>query len=117
MAGRARVRRSLLLGSFLFLAACTTGSVLSLEPAVDVGSTSAIALAPASASPAPAPMTLQPRASLVAYPRIADPVPQQDFMPDDEAGCRRELKKLRVDFRDIEPIREGACGIEHPVLV
>ena len=117
MAGRARVRRSLLLGSFLFLAACTTGSVLSLEPAVDVGSTSAIALAPASASPAPAPMTLQPRASLVAYPRIADPVPQQDFIPDDEAGCRRDLKKLRVDFRDIEPIREGACGIEHPVLV
>ena len=100
------------------IAACTTGSVLSLQPAVDVGSqTAAIPLAPAPMQPAPASTTLQPPAVLAGYPRIADPIPQTSFIPDDEADCRRELKKLRVEYRDLDPIRQGACGIEHPVQV
>ena len=113
--------RRVVLGCTLMLlvvsvAACTTGSVLTLQPAVDVGAqTAAISMAPVAAPPAP--MTLQPPATMVAYPRMSEPLPQPDFMPDDEASCRRELKKLRVEFRDLDPIREGACGIEHPVQV
>lgn len=117
-----RIRRAAFGGAFLLIvgtmAACTSGGVLSLEPTVDVGSqTSAVGLAPVPGPSAQASMTLEPRRSLVAYPHIGDPVPQSDFMPSDEEDCRRDLKKLRVTFRDIEPIHQGACGIDHPVLV
>ncbi len=119
-----RISRTML-GGFLVLlaasvAACTTGSVLTLQPAVDVGAqTSAIAMAPViTAGPAsPAQMTLQPQATTVAYPRMSEPEPQHDYMPQDEASCRSKLKKLRVEFRDLDPIRQGSCGIEHPVQV
>ena len=120
--GFAGFKRLLLGGALLTIvatvAACTTGGVLSLEPTVDVGSqTSAIPMASAPIATAPAPMTLQPPATMAAYPRLSDPVPQSSFMPDDEADCRRDLKKLHVEFRDLDPIHEGKCGIDHPVLV
>ncbi|MEP9389477.1 extensin family protein [Mesorhizobium sp. KR9-304] len=117
------------------VAACTTGSVLSLEPAVDVGSSTAAV--PRMASPAPprvemaaiAPptaglQTLVPSDPyLVGYPRIDPPMAspqmdgQTDYLPPEEVDCRRELKRLKVEFSDLAPIREGQCGIDHPVKV
>jgi hypothetical protein len=136
---------SLFGGALLLLAACTTGNVLSLEPAVDVGSsTSAVPrIQPAYAAPPvepayPAPQvetaavvppqggglqTLVPSDPyLVGYPRMDPPAaPQMDgqpnYLPPEEIDCRRELKRLKVEFTDLAPIREGQCGIEHPVKV
>jgi len=126
----------------LLVAACTTGSVLSLEPAVDVGSSTASV--PRFDQPAPhiesqpvpsfepAPQTAAvvrtPGAGLqtlvpsdpylVGYPRMDQPVaPQDNFLPSDEVDCRRELKQLKVAYIDVQPIHEGQCGIDHPVKV
>lgn len=156
------------------VAACTTGSVLSLEPAVDVGpSTASIqrvetqAMAPrmsmASAAPAqtldaqaetfaapaetfapagvlsaPAETTEPPvqvaQASprqgvglqtlvpsdpyLAGYPKPDMPeAPAYNPMPADEIDCRTQLKRLKVQFTDLAPIRDGQCGIDHPVKV
>jgi hypothetical protein len=126
----------------LLVAACTTGSVLSLEPAVDVGSSTASVprfdqpvphveaqpvpgFEPASRTaavmrtPGAGLQTLVPSDPyLVGYPRMDQPVaPQDNFLPSDEVDCRRELKKLKVAYVDLQPIREGQCGIDHPVKV
>lgn len=125
---------SLFGGALMLLAACTTGSVLSLEPAVDVGSsTAAVARvdrpAPpvevaAVTPPTTGPQTLVPSDPyLVGYPRMDPPLAapqtdgQSDYLPPDEIDCRRELKRLKVEYRDVAPIRQGQCGIEHPVRV
>lgn len=128
-------------GALLLLAAaCTTGSVLSLEPAVDVGSSTASVprfdqpLSAADQQPVPnfelAPETaamVPPRGTglqtlvpsdpyLVGYPRMDQPVaPQTNYLPPEEVDCRRELKRLKVAYVDLQPIREGQCGIDHPV--
>ncbi|MCX7303681.1 MAG: extensin family protein [Hyphomicrobiales bacterium] len=129
----------------VFVAACTTGSVLSLEPAVDVGSaTASVArfeqpVSRLEAPPAPrfeqAPQmnpetaAVMPRGGglqtlvpsdpyLVGYPRLDQPVaPQDNILPSDEVDCRRELKTLKVAYVDVRPIQEGQCGIDHPVKV
>jgi len=129
----------------LLVASCTTGSVLSLEPAVDVGSSTASVprfdqpVPRVGAQPAPryepavqsAPQTaaMVPRGGgfqtlvpsdpyMVGYPRVDRPIaPQDDDLPSDEVDCRRELKKLKVAYVDVQPIREGQCGIDHPVKV
>jgi hypothetical protein len=109
---------------------------LSLEPAVDVGASTASV--PRLNGPAPAPVqtaaVLPPQPTtglqtlvpsdpyLVGYPRIDPPAtPQMDgqtnHLPPEEVDCRRELKRLRVKYVDLAPIREGQCGIEHPVKV
>ncbi|MEM9573654.1 MAG: extensin family protein [Pseudomonadota bacterium] len=42
----------------------------------------------------------------------------QSGMPSSEVQCRRQLKRLGVNFTDISPIRESAnCGIQYPVQV
>ena len=118
--------------------ACTTGSVLSLEPAVDVGSSTAsvprfetpavpriemAAVPPVeTAAPACRPSGLQTLVPsdpyLVGYPRMDAPVaPDTNYMPPEEVDCRRELKRLKVEYTDLAPVREGQCGIEHPVKV
>jgi hypothetical protein len=103
------------------ISACTSGSVLSLEPVVDVGSqTAALPTYTGAQSLAPS-----APAMTVAYPRMDDPMsyPQMDepmtpaVMPADEIECRRELKRLRVTYTDISSIHEGACGIDFPVKV
>lgn len=39
-------------------------------------------------------------------------------MPQSEVSCRAELRRLGVEFRDIQRIADGpSCGIEHPVLL
>ena len=149
-------------------AACTTGSVLSLQPAVDVGpptasiprvetaaaavpvetfsppaetlappadtlAAQADALATSSEDPVEPPVrtasatprqgiglqTLVPSDPYMAgYPRPDQPpAPQYNPMPSDEVDCRRELKRMKVQFVDLAPIHEGHCGIDHPVKV
>ncbi|MBX3580386.1 MAG: extensin family protein [Rhizobiaceae bacterium] len=137
------------------IAACTTGSVLSLQPAVDVGSPTASvpriaepltrgeALADvqppdfsSSETQVPEPVEVQtaaivrPREGtglqtlvpsdpyLAGYPRIDPPLaPKGNYLPADEVDCRRELKRLKVEFVDLAPIQDGQCGIDHPVKV
>jgi hypothetical protein len=135
---RVRLPRILLSGALAMMAvsvaACTTGSVLNLEPAVDVGASTAgvpridtpvapaietAAVVPPSAPPSGGLQTLIPSDPyLVGYPRADPPVaPQADFLPAEEVDCRRELKRLKVKYTDLAPISEGHCGIEHPVRV
>ncbi len=118
------------------LAACTTGSVLSLEPAVDVGSSTASVPRieqPGPLEPQVPPVEMaavvRPQGTglqtlvpsdpyLAGYPRPDRPAaPDTAYMPPDEVDCRRELKRLKVEYVDLSPIREGQCGIEHPVKV
>jgi hypothetical protein len=129
-------------GALALLAACTTGSVLNLEPAVDVGSsTSAVPrVQPVYAAPTVEPGYSAPQVEtaavvppqggglqtlvpsdpyLVGYPRMDPPVasPETNYLPPEEVDCRRELKRLKVQFTDLAPIHEGQCGIDHPVKV
>jgi hypothetical protein len=167
-----RTSRALFAGALVVIcasvAACTTGSVLNLEPAVDVGpSTASIppvetvaaappvetfsapaeiiappaetiappvdTLAPPPADTAPPPVqtaaasprqgvglqTLVPSDPFMAgYPRPdPPPAPEYNPMPADEVDCRAQLKRMNVRFVDLAPIRDGQCGIEHPVKV
>lgn len=113
------------------VAACTTGSVLSLEPAVDVGSSTASIARMEQPAPRLTEDTAgRPRAGtglqtlvpsdpyLIGYPQMDQPVaPQTNYLPPEEIDCRRELKRLKVAYVDLAPIRDGQCGIEHPVKV
>jgi hypothetical protein len=109
VAGRGAVSGAALLLA-LAAAACTSGSLLRLEPAVDVGPAAA-ALQPA---PLPGPVPSDP--VLVSYPRFEPVLPAP--MAESEAECRRDLRRLRVSFREVEPIDQGgACRIDHPVSI
>lgn len=110
------------------ISACTTGSVLSLEPAVDVGSqTSAVPkyAGPKYARPKYAGRKYAGMQSLVpsnpymtaAYPRMDEPMAPTEQMPASEVDCRKELKRLGVVYTDLAPIREGQCGIDYPVKI
>jgi hypothetical protein len=69
------------------------------------------------------PVEAAPRQStkpvLVAYPRMDAPVDDGPGpLSNSEITCRRELKKLGVDFRDLRPINDSkSCRIEDPVKV
>ncbi len=55
---------------------------------------------------------------MVGYPRFSTPMSNADAsgMPASEVQCRRELKKLRVDYEDLSPINDGgSCQIAYPV--
>jgi hypothetical protein len=95
------------------LAACSTDDVMSVRPQVDVGTQTAAVV------PATGLQRLVPsNPMMTAYPRLNLPLEQPDVMPADELNCRRDLKRLGVAFRDIEPIRDGpSCGIDWPVEV
>lgn len=66
---------------------------------------------------------VEPRAktTMVAYPRVENPAaaPQRQMsVPEEEVDCRRELKKLKVTYRDLPRIGSGGtCGIDFPVEV
>ena len=88
------------------------------EPVPDlVPEDAPIEVAPPPALPEPrAParrQTLAPeKPTLAAYPRFQVPdLARPQAMPGDEVDCRRELKRLRVKFSDLPPIREG--GVRH----
>lgn len=129
MAGRFRAvffatlrqsKRAAMLAAGLALAsvsACNTGSVLNLEPAVDVGSQTA---AMPQAEPQYEGMQkLVPSNPYMtaAYPRMDEPLSEPQQMPASETDCRSELKRLRVVYTDVQPIHEGQCGIDWPVKV
>jgi hypothetical protein len=123
------------------VASCTTGSVLNLEPAVDVGSSTAAvppiqpAYTPPSVEtaavvpPVETAAVVRPRGEglqtlvpsdpyLAGFPRMEPPVePDTNYLSPEEVDCRRQLKRLGVEFTDLAPIREGQCGIDHPVKV
>jgi hypothetical protein len=111
-----QVRRARMIAGGLAIAAisaCTTGSVLSLEPAVDVGSQT-------SAVPEYAGMQrLVPSNPYMtaAYPRMDEPMAPTEQMPASEVECRKDLKRLGVVYTDLAPIREGQCGIDYPVKI
>src|SRR5690606_25592371 len=55
---------------------------------------------------------------LAGYPRIDPPVaPETNTLPSSEMDCRQQLKRLKVEYTDLAPIRDGQCGIDHPVKV
>lgn len=93
--------------ALLALAACTSDEVLSLrpvpvEPQGEGGFQSLVPSNPL----------------MVSYPRAENPAEPPAAFNAEEAGCRRELRKLDVEFKDLAPIHEGAtCGIDAPVSV
>ena len=129
MAGRFRAvflatarqsNRAAMLAAGLALAsvsACNTGSVLNLEPAVDVGSQTAAV--PQAEPQYEGMQTLVPSNPYMtaAYPRMDEPMSGPEQMPASEIDCRSELKRLRVVYTDVQPIHEGQCGIDWPVKV
>lgn len=97
------------------ISACNTGSVLSLQPAVDVGAqTSAVSPPQYSGM-----QTLVPSNPYMtaAYPRMDEPMSEPEQMPASEVDCRSELRRLGVVYTDVQPIHEGQCGIDYPVKV
>jgi hypothetical protein len=96
------------------VSACNTGSVLSLQPAVDVGSqTAAVPQYTGMQTLAPSyPGTMQ-----AAYPRLDEPMSPIEQMPASETDCRQQLRRLDVAYTDLDPIHQGQCGIDHPVKV
>lgn len=60
----------------------------------------------------------EPTAPVVAaYPRMDEPSGPPPISAS-EASCRRELKKLGVSYRDLQPINDGgSCRIDHPIKV
>lgn len=110
------------------VSACNTGSVLSLQPAVDVGSQTA-AVPPNSGPQDSGPQDSGPEYSgmqrlvpsdpymTAAYPRMDNPMSPAEQMPATEIDCRKELKRLGVVYTDVAPIHEGQCGIDYPVKV
>lgn len=96
------------------LSACNTGSVLDLQPAVDVGTqTSAVQAGVGMQALVPSNPYMT-----AAYPRFDRPMPQTTQLPQDEVECRKELKRLRVAYTDLAPINDGGqCGIDHPVKI
>ncbi len=97
------------------VSACNTGSVLNLEPAVDVGTqTSAVPQYSGMQRLVPS----NPYMTSAAYPRMDMPALPTDTMPADQIACRQELRRLGVAFTEVEPIEgSGECGIAHPVRV
>lgn len=95
-----------------FIAACSTDGVLSLRPDVDVGVQTAAVPAPSGLS-----RLVPSNPFLASYPRLNSPF-SGGGMPAEEAACRRELKRLGVKYRDIEPIHESqSCYVNYPVEV
>ncbi|GHC65835.1 extensin family protein [Limoniibacter endophyticus] len=59
-----------------------------------------------------------PQMRTVAYPRMELPREQSGAMPQSELACRRELKRVGVQYTDIAPINDGGgCGVAWPVKV
>lgn len=114
----------MLLSAALLAASCTTGDVMALQPAVDVGQRTAAVASPALA---PEPVVAQQQLTgmqtlvpsnpmMVAYPRVEQPLSTPPVMPAGEAECRRQLRRLGVTWRDLAPIDDGpSCNIANPV--
>lgn len=95
------------------LAGCSTDSVLSLRPDVDVGTRTAAVAGGGLRDLVPS------DPYLAGYPRLDPPIQSPPaVMPTEEASCREELRRLDVEYTDLAPISDGgACGIDFPVKV
>lgn len=102
----------------ILLSACTTESVMSPRPGVELSrqpvATTTVA--------APAPVAVAPKTRLVGFvSRPLNPrslMSQAEIMPRHEVACRRNLKRMGVRFRELAPIDDGGgCGIPHPIEV
>lgn len=95
------------------LAGCSTDSVLSLRPDVDVGTRTAAVAGGGLRDLVPS------DPYLAGYPRLDPPMQSPPaVMPTEEASCREELRRLDVEYTDLAPISDGgACGIDFPVKV
>jgi hypothetical protein len=114
------------------LSACTSGDVMELRPQVDIDMQTSAAIRPE------IDMTAAPDPVLAGYPRADEPAPMSEPpaiepptveppmmeppmmepMSADELTCRKQLKKLKVTFRELDPIRDSAsCYIDHPIKV
>lgn len=97
------------------LAACTTDSVMTLRPDVDIGVQTA-------AVPRPGLQALVPSDPYLAgYPRLDPPAEAAEpslYVPQAEVDCRKDLERLGVTYRDLAPIDGGgACRVDYPVEV
>ncbi len=57
---------------------------------------------------------------MVSYPRFTVPRDESSarVMPPEEVACRKRLKRLGVQYQDLEPINDGgACRIDWPIKV
>lgn len=111
---RARIGAAIgtvLIGAAAF-ASCSVTDVM--EPKVDIGATTA-AVAPARGLARLVPSNPM----MAAYPRLSRPFATPGAaMPEEEAACRKQLRRLGVTYRDLAPIDDGgACRIDHPVQV
>lgn len=97
------------LGLAAMLASCSTENVLSLRPDADLGRTASVR--------GRGLQTLVPSDPFLAgYPRFDAPAAQSLAYPEEEADCRRELKRLDVEFENLSTIRDSSsCGIDYPV--
>lgn len=108
-------KRSVLLLCLAVLAACSTDNVLSLRPDTDVGLKTASVRGPGLAALVPPPTDTY----VAAYPRLDEPLQSEPaVMPADEVSCRDDLRRMRVEYRDLPTIDEGgACRVDWPVQV
>lgn len=97
---------------------------MDIRPSVDVEMQTSATIrpeVPAQTSVTPVPeidMSAPIDPVLAGYPRMDDPVEMDEPMSADELTCRKQLKKLDVTFRELDPIRQSnACYIDHPVEV
>ncbi|WP_378949602.1 extensin family protein [Mesorhizobium sp. ANAO-SY3R2] len=106
-----------------------------IEPTLDAQAQSLGTITPASPPPVQTASLVPTRGlqalvpsnpQMVAYPKLDNPsnLPQTaplrvpSAMPADELDCRKDLKKLDVQYSDLPPIQDGAaCGIDYPVKV
>ena len=93
-----------------WLASCSVSDLLSPRPDMPLGGGSPVSGAHKTAAPATA---------MIGYPRLTQPLAgAQATLPADEVACRRQLRRIGVQFRDLPPIvGGGGCGIDHPVEV
>jgi hypothetical protein len=97
----------------LAVSACTVTDLLSPRPDMEIHSSRA-------AMPSRGFQELVPSSPLMTgYPRFQNPFADAPVqMPAEETACRRDLKRLGVEFRDLPPIDEGgACRVDYPVEV
>src|SRR5690242_5711024 len=77
--------------ALVMVSACNTGSVLTLQPAVDVGTqTSAMPEYTGMQKLVPS----NPYMTQAAYPRMDEPMSPVEQMPASETDCRQQLKRL-----------------------
>ncbi|WP_420847958.1 extensin family protein [Nitratireductor luteus] len=98
------------LAGLLLISSCSVDTVM--RPNVDVGTHTAAIGGSGLQNLVPSnPM-------MMSYPRVMLPQSPSAVMPVDEVSCRRQLKRLGVEFRDLAPIDDGgACRIDYPVEV